>query len=99
MGTKQRQFTRAVEKACPGIIGELENIAARLCHPKIRTENIFPPIPVRQFDWAATDDNYEPGCPIGYGKTEAEAIDDLLSCLSGCYPQKLGVDDDAPQTS
>lgn len=45
---------------------------------KIRTENIFPPIPIRAFDWCATFENYEPGCPIGYGATEQEAIDDLL---------------------
>jgi hypothetical protein len=45
---------------------------------KIITTNIYPPIPTRQFDWSATDDNYEPGCPIGYGATEQEAIADLL---------------------
>lgn len=47
-------------------------------HPKIRTENIFPPIPVRQFDWMATFEDYEPSGPIGYGHTEQRAIDDLL---------------------
>lgn len=35
------------------------------------------PIPPRQFDWSAADDGYEPGDPIGYGRTEAEAIEDL----------------------
>lgn len=35
------------------------------------------PIPPRQFDWSAADDGYEPGDPIGYGQTEAEAIEDL----------------------
>lgn len=45
---------------------------------KIRTENIYPPIPLRQFDWQATTDNYEPGCPIGFGPTEQEAVADLL---------------------
>jgi hypothetical protein len=44
---------------------------------KIVTRHIFPPIPMRQFDWQATRDGYEPGCPIGYGKTESEAIADL----------------------
>jgi hypothetical protein len=44
---------------------------------KIITENIYPPIPLRQFDWSAVRDNYEPGQPIGYGRTEQEAIDDL----------------------
>jgi hypothetical protein len=46
---------------------------------KIHTEFVYPPIPIRQFDWSAVTDNYEPGCPIGYGPTEREAIDDLLS--------------------
>ena len=45
---------------------------------KIITEYVFPPIPLRQFDWSAVTDNYEPGCPIGYGRTEEEAIKDLL---------------------
>ena len=50
---------------------------------KILTEFIFPPIPLRQFDWSATYDDYD-GAPdsgnrgeIGYGRTEQEAIDDL----------------------
>lgn len=42
--------------------------------------NYWPkPFPLRQFDWSATDDNYEPGCPIGYGATEDEAIADLMA--------------------
>ena len=49
---------------------------------KIRTEYVYPPIPIRQFDWSAVDDDtYEPGCPIGSGRTEQEAIDDLLRQL------------------
>jgi hypothetical protein len=28
MGTKQKAFTAAVERACPGLIAELERIAA-----------------------------------------------------------------------
>lgn len=44
---------------------------------KIVTRHIHPPIPHRQFDWQATRDGYEPGCPIGWGKTESEAIADL----------------------
>ena len=49
--------------------------------PKIVTSYVFPPIPTRAFDWSAVTDNYEPGCPIGYGATEADAIADLLSLL------------------
>jgi hypothetical protein len=46
---------------------------------KIRTEFIFPPIPSRQFDWTAIDDDtYEAGAPIGFGATEEAAIADLL---------------------
>jgi hypothetical protein len=46
---------------------------------KINTEYWPKPIPPRQFDWAATFDEYEPGGPIGYGRTEQAAIDDLLA--------------------
>lgn len=47
---------------------------------KIRTAYVYPPIPIRQFDWSAVDDDtYDgPGCPIGTGATEQEAIADLL---------------------
>jgi len=50
---------------------------------KIRTEYVYPPIPVREWDWSAVDDStYEPGCPIGWGRTEQAAIDDLVEQLS-----------------
>lgn len=45
--------------------------------PKIITRYDPPPIPPRQFDWTAVTDDYEGGCPIGYGRTEQEAIEDL----------------------
>lgn len=47
---------------------------------KIRTSYVRPPIPYRQNDWSAVDDNtYDgPGCLIGWGATEAEAIEDLM---------------------
>lgn len=47
-------------------------------HPKIITGNIFPPIPIRQFDFCAVFDGYEPGANIGYGRTKQDAIDDLI---------------------
>ena len=50
---------------------------------KIITANIYPPIPDRRFDWTAVTDDYEPGCPIGYGRTEQEAIQDLTLQLEG----------------
>jgi hypothetical protein len=35
------------------------------------------PIPTARFDWCATFQGYEPGCPVGWGATEAEAINNL----------------------
>ncbi len=47
---------------------------------KIVTEFWPKPIPLRSRDWSAIDDDtYEPGDPIGYGATEAEAIADLMA--------------------
>jgi hypothetical protein len=45
---------------------------------KIVTDYWPKPIPLRCFDWTACSDDYEPGMPVGYGATEAEAIADLL---------------------
>lgn len=58
--------------------------AAILAKIKIRTENVYPPIPIRDFDWSAVDDNtYDgEGCPIGWGGTEQAAINDLIEQLS-----------------
>lgn len=43
------------------------------------------PIPDRQFDWEAVDDDtYDgPGCLIGFGRTEFEAIADLNEQMEG----------------
>ena len=49
-----------------------------MSNKKINTSPIFPPINVRGLDWAATFEGYEPGCPIGHGATEQEAIADLI---------------------
>jgi hypothetical protein len=46
----------------------------------IQTSFLYPPIPVRYFDWQAVHEGYEPGDAIGRGETEQEAIDDLLDC-------------------
>lgn len=43
------------------------------------------PIPLRNCDWIAVDDETyggEPSDPIGYGATEEEAIADLLEQLA-----------------
>lgn len=44
--------------------------------PKIVTENVYPPIPVRFMDWVAHYD--DPEGPTGTGATEAEAVRDLM---------------------
>lgn len=41
-----------------------------------------PPIPIKNSDWVATTDSYEPEDPVGRGATEQEAIDDLLDQLA-----------------
>lgn len=48
---------------------------------KIRTSFDYPPIPIRDVDWSAVTDDYEPGHPIGRGATEEEAIADLKEQL------------------
>jgi hypothetical protein len=50
---------------------------------KIRFAYDPKPIPPRQFDWSAIDEDYEPGSPIGYGLTKQEALDDLLEQIKG----------------
>jgi hypothetical protein len=47
---------------------------------KIKTSYVHPPIPIRDFDWCAYDDNtYDgPGSLLGEGPTEKAAIADLL---------------------
>jgi hypothetical protein len=62
----------------------------------IATEFWAKPIPPRQFDWAATYDNYDGAedsstrGEIGYGVTEEDAVNDLLEN----YPR-----DDRPRRS
>jgi hypothetical protein len=41
------------------------------------------PIPDRQFDWTAVMADYDLGHSIGYGRTEAEAINDLILEIEG----------------
>ena len=58
---------------------------------KIKTNFDYPPIPVRDMDWSAIDeDTYDCDCdqdgffslsPVGHGATEAEAIADLMAQL------------------
>lgn len=46
---------------------------------KIITENVFPPIPTREFDWCAYFDGEEERGHYGYGDTKQAAINDLLN--------------------
>lgn len=46
--------------------------------PSIIVHNVFPPIPIRHFDWSATFDGYDEGDPVGYGATKEAAVSDLL---------------------
>jgi hypothetical protein len=55
---------------------------------KISTHCIYPPIPIRDYDWSAIDSDTYDGAPdsrnraqIGYGRTEQEAITDLMNLL------------------
>jgi hypothetical protein len=53
---------------------------------KIKTNYEYPPIPIRDYDWSAIDDDTYDGaedshCPIGWGRTEEEAIADLMQQL------------------
>lgn len=60
---------------------------------KIITTYAPPPIPDRRFDWNAIDDDTYDGAEdsrtrdqIGYGRTEAEAIADLLQIIEEDTP-------------
>ena len=44
----------------------------------VKTDHIYPPIPIRDNDWLAYFDGEEEDGPQGWGKTEAEAICDLV---------------------
>ena len=45
---------------------------------KIITSYDYPPIPLRDYDWSAIREDYEPGDIIGTGRTEQDAKDDLV---------------------
>ena len=47
---------------------------------RIITSYVYPPIPVRDCDWCAWfDDEGEEAANYGWGRTEDEAINDLLA--------------------
>lgn len=56
---------------------------------KIRVDMIFPPIPVRDYDWVAINEDTYDGAPdsgtrhqIGYGRTRDAAVEDLMEILA-----------------
>ena len=46
--------------------------------PRIVTTHVYPPIPVRVFDWCAHYEGEEEDGVYGWGRTEAEAVADLI---------------------
>lgn len=59
----------------------------------IVTHFVHPPIPDRRCDWSAVTEDYDgPGSPIGYGRTEAAAIADLLEQIEERAPTDLAPD-------
>jgi hypothetical protein len=48
---------------------------------KIITRYDPPPIPTREFDWVAVENDYDLGRPVGYGPSEKDAEDDLITQL------------------
>lgn len=53
----------------------------------VKTDYWQKPIPDRRFDWIATLDSYDgPGSPIGNGRTEAEALEDLAMTILNKHP-------------
>jgi hypothetical protein len=63
---------------------------------KIVTHFVYPPIPIRCFDWQATWDDDEPNdygqMPCGDGATEQEAINALLDCDPPCKNESIYCD-------
>lgn len=62
-----------------------------MSEPTIITTHVYPPIPIRDFDWQAVTDDFEAEMiesrwhtthPIGHGRTEAAAIADLREQLA-----------------
>ena len=45
---------------------------------KITVEHVYPPIPVRDYDWCAYEGDYDLGQRVGYGATREAAIADLM---------------------
>ncbi len=57
--------------------GDVREVGEHL--PKIKTDFVYPPIPIRQFDWTAWYDSIGEEGPSGSGPTEQAAISDLTT--------------------
>lgn len=59
----------------------------------VELEHVYPPIPHRGMDWAATLKEYydpENGDPVGRGATEGEAVRDLFDQVFDDFPKLEG---------
>lgn len=54
--------------------------------PVLVTSHVYPPIPVRDYDWIAYVDGDEEAGRYGEGATEAEAIADFMDTYAEHYP-------------
>ena len=57
----------------------------------IHTHGDAKPIPIRDYDWSAVLDSYEPGMPCGWGSTEEKAIQDLLELIRSEDDEYTGI--------
>lgn len=74
---------------------------------KISTEYYMKPIPLREWDWSAIDsDTYDVDCdqdgffsnsPVGYGATEAEAIQDLQDQIEDRETERQIAEEQCPR--
>jgi len=61
---------------------------------KVKVTFVYPPIPIRMYDWSAIDDDtYDgQGSPRGWGATKEEAIQDLLDQIGERNAEKAEVE-------
>lgn len=45
---------------------------------KIIISHDRPPVPSTSYDYSAVTEDYEPGAPLGHGRTARDAVEDLL---------------------
>lgn len=57
---------------------------------KIVTSHVYPPIPFRGCDWCAHYDGEEEAGGYGWGRTEAEAIQDFKDNCADDHDERLG---------